>query len=148
MNVISTLPKWASAPMQKLAAKEEIAGMQEGQLDQDTFNSVAQTAAGIINITGMDEVAGQDLAMGQPGVVSPKEGVTVRFEGNPHAADGEVHAVLDATDQGAAIYVKSNAKGFDTVVVQKQGDAVIGQGAYVEQTPLGLSGYIVAGQVG
>lgn len=147
MNVISTLPKWASVPMQKLAAKETIPGAEEAPLDQATFNQVAETAVGIVNITAMDEVPGQDLAMGQPGVVSPKEGVVVRFEGDPSASSGEVNAVLDATDQGGAVYVRSGPDGFDAITVMKEGNTVLAQAAYVEQTPLGLSGYIVAGQV-
>lgn len=147
MNVISTLPKWASAPMQKLAAKESLPGAQEAPLDQDTFNQVAQTAVGIVNITAMDEVEGQDLAMGQPGVVSPQEGLVVRFEGDSSRSSGEVTAVLDATEQGGAVYVRSGPQGFDTIAVSKEGDTVVAQAAYVEQTPFGLSGYIVAGQV-
>ncbi|MCA9779162.1 MAG: hypothetical protein KC800_20680 [Candidatus Eremiobacteraeota bacterium] len=148
MSVISTLPRWASVPLQRLADREEIKGMQKAPMDQDSFNQFAETAAGIINITGMDEVEGQDLAMGQPGVVSPQEGVTVRFEGDPTSANGEVKAVLDVTDQGGAVYVKSSARGFDAIAVQREGNQVIAQGGVVEQTPFGISGYIVAGQVG
>lgn len=147
MNVISTLPKWASAPMQKLAAKEPLPGTQKAQLDQDTFNQVAETAVGIVNITAMDEVEGQDLAMGQPGVVSPQEGLVVRYEGDASSSSGEVTAVLDATDQGGAVYVRSGPQGFDTVAVSKEGNSVVAQAAYVQQTPFGISGYIVAGQV-
>mgnify|MGYP000038193274 FL=1 len=148
MSVISTLPRWASAPLQRLADREEIKGMQKAPMDQESFNQFAETAAGIINITGMDEVEGEDLAMGQPGVVSPQQGVTVRFEGDPTSANGEVKAVLDATEQGAAVYVKSSASGFDAIAVQKEGNQVIAQGGVVEQTPFGINGYIVAGLVG
>lgn len=116
-------------------------------MDQATFNQFAQTAAGIVSITGMDEVPGEDMAMGQPGVVVT-EGTTVRFEGNPNSANGEVKAVVDATEEGGAIYVRSGPTGFDAIAIQKQGEDVIAQGGFVEQTPFGMSGYIIAGQVG
>lgn len=147
MSVISTLPRWASAPLQRLADREEIKGMQKAPMDQASFDQFAQTAAGIINITGMDEVEGEDLAMGRPGVVSPQEGITVRFEGNPSASSGEVKAVLDASDEGGAMYVRSSADGFEAIAVQKEGYNVIAQGGIVEQTPFGLNGYIIQGVV-
>ena len=147
MSVISTLPRWASVPLQKLAKKEPMEGMQTAQMDQDTCNQFAETAANIVGMTAMDEVEGQDLAMGQPGVVSPQEGLTVRYEGNPSSSSGELKAVVDVTDQGGAMYVRSGPNGFDTIMVEKQGDTVVAQAGFVEQSPLGMMAYIVAGPV-
>ena len=146
MSVISSLPRWASVPMQRLADKKEVEGTQKAPMDQVSFNQFAQTAAGVVSITGMDEVPGKDMAMGRPGVVVT-EGTTVRFEGDPSSATGEIKAVVDATDEGGAIYVRSGPNGFDAIAIQKEGEDVFAQGGFVEQTPLGMSGYIIAGQV-
>jgi carbon monoxide dehydrogenase subunit G len=148
MNVIQSLPRWASAPLQKLADKEPIPGTQSMPLDQDTFNQTSETAIQMLTMTLSDEVKGEDLAMGQPGVFSPQEGVTLRFSGDVSSANGTVEVVLDQTDQGGAIYVRRGPNSLDTIAVMQQEGAVVAQAAYVEQSPFGMSGEVVAGQVG
>ena len=148
MNVIQTLPRWASQPIQKLADREPNPNLQSAPLDQATFDETSQTVMGILSLTASDEVEGEDLAMGQPGVVSPQEGVEVRFTGDVSSATGTVEAVMENTEAGAAMYIKSGPSGYDTIVVMEQGPMIIGQGVYVEQSPLGISGEQVAGIVG
>lgn len=137
--------------MQKLADREQIPGTQEAPLQAapQMVDEVTQQAAGVLNVVAMDEQPGEDLAMGQPGVVVPQEGVVVRYEGDVSNATGVVEAVVDATDQGQAMYVKRDSTGLDTVMVAQQGPGVVGQAVYIDSmTPMGMEGYIVAGQVG
>lgn len=147
MNAISTLPRWASAPLQQLANKEMPFGTQKAPLNQEAFDEFSQTAAGVVAMTAMDEVEGQDLAMGQPGVVVPQEGTTVRFEGDASNANGEVRAVVDATGQGGALYVRSGPTGFDVAAVMQTPQGTVAQAGYVEASPMGIGGYLVAGRV-
>jgi len=149
MNIISNLPRWAQAPAQQFVSRQEIAGTENSQMDQDSFNSTLQLAAGIVTLAGNDEVEGVDQAMGQPGVVV-SEGLTVHFQGNPSAADGAVEAVVIGKDAEAevAMYVSSSSEGFSALQMAKTGDQVALQGGAVEQSVLGISGYVIAGQVG
>lgn len=148
MNVIQSLPRWASAPIQKLADREPNPNLQTAPVDQDTFNESSQMVVGLLNLAASDEVEGEDLAMGQPGVVSPQEGVEMRYTGDPSSATGTVEAVMENTEANAAMYIKSGPSGYDTIVVMEQGPMIVGQGVFVEQSPLGISGEQVAGIVG
>lgn len=149
MNITANLPVWAQAPTQKFIAREEIAGTETGQLDQDTFESMTQLAGGIITLASNDEVPGVDQAMGQPGVVS-QEGLTVHFAGDPSKSDGSVEAVVSAQegDSELAIYVSSNSEGFSALQMQKSAEGIVMQGGAVEQSILGLGGFVIAGKVG
>lgn len=151
MNVISTLPRWASSPLQKIADKESVPGTQQLPLEAapQLVDQVSQMGMGVMNMVAMDEQPGEDLAMGQPGVVVPQEGIVVRFEGDVTKAEGTVEAVVDATDEGQAVYVRRDgSKGLDTVIIAKDPQGTVAQGVFLEQSPLGMDGYIVAGQVG
>jgi hypothetical protein len=148
MNVIQTLPRWASLPIQKLADREPNPNLQTAPVDQDTFNQSSEMAVGLINLAASDEVEGEDLAMGQPGVVSPQAGVEMRFTGDPSSASGTLEAVVENKDAKAAMYLRSGPSGYDTIVVMEQGPMIVGQAVYVEQTAMGISGEQVAGVVG
>lgn len=148
MNITANLPVWAQAPAQKFIAREEIAGTEQGQLDQDTFESLTQIAGGILTLASNDEVPGVDQAIGQPGVVS-QEGLTVHFTGDPSKSDGEVEAVVNAKDGDSeiAIYVSSSESGFSALQMQKGPEGTVIQGGAVEQSFLGLGGFVIAGKV-
>lgn len=148
MNISAKLPNWAARPLTQMAAKEQPLGTQTGPMSQENFDQFSQGAVGMLNMAAMDEIEGQDMAMGQPGVVVPQPGLKLHFEGDVSSSSGEVTAVLDATEQGTAMYLRSGPTGFDMAAVQQtpQGATIV-QGGYVEAGPMGMSGYIVAGQV-
>lgn len=148
MNITSKLPTWAQGPAQQFINREPIKGTETVDMDQDSFQSMAQLAGGVISITANDEVEGVDEAIGQPGVVVT-QGVTVHYEGDTSKAEGTVEAVVVAQEGGAeaAMYVSSSASGFSALQMEKSGDQVQLQGGAVEQSFLGLSGFVIAGQL-
>jgi transcription elongation GreA/GreB family factor len=117
-------------------------------MDKDSFQSTFQLAAGIVSLTAKDEVAGVDEAMGQPGVVVTK-GLTLRFEGDTSKSTGSVEAVVTGQAQGSevAIYVNGSSKSFSALQMQKSGDTVELQGGAVQQSKLGVAGYVIAGEL-
>lgn len=149
MNITANLPVWAQAPTKKFIAREEIAGTQTGELNQDSFQSMTQIAGGIITLASNDEVPGVDQAMGQPGVVS-QEGLTVHFTGDPSKSTGSVEAVVSAKegDSELAIYVSSGPEGFSAMQMEKSPEGIVLQGGAVEQSLLGLGGFVIAGRIG
>lgn len=148
MNVLSSLPKWAQAPAQSFLKQQKIEGTEVKPLDQDTFESMTQLAGGILVATTNDEVAGEDEAMGKPGVVV-SNGLTINFEGDASSSTGRVQAVATAVDNGSeiAILVNSTPRGFSTLQMAKGADGKVGiEGGEVRETANGLGGYIVSGQ--
>lgn len=117
-------------------------------MDQESFDQFTQTAVGMIEMAATDEIEGKDLAMGQPGVVSPQEGVELRFTGSPSSSTGTLTAVLDVADQGVAAYLRSAPDGMDTAMIQRSPTGGIqAQGAYIEAAAGGFRGMIIAGPV-
>jgi hypothetical protein len=148
MNITSKLPTWAQAPAQQFIKREEIAGTETASMDQDSFQAMAEIAAGVISLTGNDEVPGVDESLGQPGVVST-QGVTVHFEGDPSNAEGTVEAVVVGKEGSTevAMYVSSSPSGFSALQMAHADGQTEVQGGAVEQSFLGLSGFVIAGQV-
>lgn len=148
MNVISNMPRWAQAPTQSFAKNEKIAGTQTQKMDQDSFQSTLEAAAGIVTLVSNDEVEGVDEAMGQPGVVV-SQGVTIKYVGDPSNSEGSVEAAVSAQEGDAeiAMYVTSSPKGFSALQLAKAGDQIQLQGGAAKQGFLGLSGYVIAGEL-
>lgn len=151
MSLISNLPQWSHAPINKFVAREPIEGTQQTPFSKEAFQEVGQGVAAVAFLSAMDEVEGSDQAMGQPGVVV-QDNVTLHFEGNPKVPGGDMKAVMHAVDaeKGAelAYYVNNDSQELSVLAVAKAGDMTLVNGAVVSPGQNGeMQGYIIAGAV-
>ncbi len=146
MNVIANLPRWAQAPTQRFLEKAEVPGTQSRPLDQEGFEDSFKLASGVVSLAAHDEVPGEDLAMGQPGVVQ-RNGVTVYYQGDSSNSSGEVEAVLTGKRRGIeyATYVQARDGGFSALQMVNDDGGVEVKGGVVDQTAGGIDGYLLSG---
>lgn len=147
MSLISKLPTWAQAPVQRLSDRQPLPGTEQSPLPEEGLGKAGEGAAAIAFISSFDEVEGSDEAMGQPGVVV-NNGNTLHFTGNFETGQGE--AVLTAQTEQAevAVYMEAGQDGLEIFTLGKVGEAVMVEGAVAVPQPNGeLEGYLISGQV-
>lgn len=146
MNVLSHLPRWAQGPTQKFLDQSALSGTTTAPLTQDGFEETFKMGAGAVHLAGHDEIPGEDLALGQPGIVS-RNGLKVFFQGDSSSSRGSVDVALSARrrDTEYVTYVQSRGNEFAVLrMVNEDGDVEV-KGSRVQRTAEGIEGYLLAG---
>ena len=148
MNVLSQMPRWAQGPTQKFIDQTKIDGTDRSPMDQDSFQQSFNQATGVILLAGNDEVAGEDQALDQPGVVK-RNGATIYFDGDPCDSKGQVDAVVLGRRKGIeyVTYVHSSPNGFSTLRMVNDDGSIELNGSQAQRKAGGMQGYLLAGQI-
>lgn len=147
VSIISQLPRWAQGPTQKFIDQAKIEGTQQSPMDQDSFQQSFNQAAGGVQLASLDEVPGEDQALGQPGLVE-RNGATIYCQGDPSLSRGQVEVAVIGHRQGReyVTYVHSRPDGFSTLrMVNDQGSVEL-QASQAQRKAGGLQGYLLAGE--
>lgn len=142
------MPQWAQGPTQKFIDHAKIDGTQTSPMDQDSFQQSFNQATGVILLTGSDEVAGEDQAMDEPGVVR-RNGATIYFDGDPCDSKGNVEAVVLGRRKGIeyVTYVQSHPNGFSTLRMVNDDGSIEVSGSEAQRKGGKLQGYLLSGQI-
>lgn len=149
MNVISQLPGWAQARARSFAEQGTIAGTRMSPMDEDSFQESFKLAAGALEIAGVDEIPGEDLALGQPGVVT-RNGLTLYYLGDSSSSSqGEMEAVITARRRGVeyATYVHTQANSFSTLRMINEDGSVEVRGGKARRQAGQIDGYLISGDL-
>lgn len=146
MSVISSLPKFAQGPVNRLRQGELPQGVERQALTEEGQQEAGKSVFAAAMLAQMDEVEGKDQAMGQPGKVVQGP-MTCEFE---IKGEQQMEAVIygkTPTNEDAALYVSADEKGLQSFALLDHGDTIEIRGAVM--TPAGedkFDGYLVAGQ--
>lgn len=149
MNVISRAPRWAQPPTQSFAEQGKVPGTATQPMDQDSFQDSFKLAAGAISLASIDEVPGEDDALGQPGVVR-RNGLTLYYEGDSSSSSkGEVEAVLLGRRRGVeyVTYVHTRPNSFSTLQMVNDEGSIEVNGSQAQRTREGIDGYLISGNL-
>jgi hypothetical protein len=146
MNVVSQLPSWAQGPVRKFIDQAKIEGTQTRPMDADSFQPAFNQAAGPVQLAALDEVPGEDQALGQPGLVK-RNGAVIYGEGDSSLSSGNVEAAVIGHRGGReyVTYVQSGRSGFATLRMINDEGSVEVEGSRAQRKSGAIEGYLLSG---
>lgn len=146
MSVVSQLPRWAQGPVSKFIDKTKIDGTETRPMDADSFDPAFNQAAGPVQLAALDEVPGEDQALGQPGVVK-RNGAVIYCEGDSSFSKGLVEAAVIGHRGGIeyVTYVQSSGNEIATLRMINEDGSVDVEGSRAKRQGGAIEGYLLSG---
>lgn len=145
MNINAAIPNYARSPLTQLRAGKLPEGVTKTELTEQGQQDAGGAAFAVSMLASMDEMEGNDQAMGQPGVVKQDDTV-LTFE---QADENTMKGLIDGnqTDDGnpAVIFVDVEGSTITTYAVSDLGDQVEIRGAVMTVQGEHVDGYEIAG---
>ena len=123
-TVQAALPQFARQVISDIAAGQTPDGFTRTALDEAGKKEAGKGVFAASMLAGMDEKAGQDQAMGQPGVVQQGPMTATFVSAGPKQIEAVINAPSKETGEPAAMYVYAGPNGMQTIGVIEHGDSI------------------------
>lgn len=123
-TVQAAVPQFAKQVVSDIAAGNVPDGFTRSPLDEAGKQECGKGVFAASMLASMDEKAGQDQAMGQPGVVQQGPMTATFVSAGPKQIEAAINAPAKGTGEPATMYVCSGPNGVQTIGVIEHADSI------------------------
>lgn len=143
-TVQAALPSFAKQVVNTIADGQIPDGFTKGPLDEASKQEAGKGMFAASMLAGMDEKAGQDQAMGQPGVVTQGPMTATFVSAGPQQIEAVINSPSKDTGEPATLYVSGGPNGLQSIGVLEHSDSLeVRSVIMTSQT----DGYVLVGQI-
>ena len=146
-TVLEALPAFAQDIVVALKHGQLPAGVERQELNEAAKQEAGRGVFAASMLASMDEKAGQDQALGEPGKVIQKNMTEVFVSGGKNQIEAVLLAPSKDTGEPGVLYVYSGPEGIQSFGVVDHGDKVEVRGTVLTPTgPNEFGGFVISGQ--
>ena len=123
-TVQAAIPQFARQLVSEIAAGQVPDGFTRSPLDEAGRQEAGKGVFAASMLASMDEKAGQDQAMGQPGVVRQGPMTATFVSAGPQQIEAAINAPAKENGEPAVMYVCTGPNGLQTIGVIEHNDSV------------------------